>query len=606
MQGRDVGVSGGTAGQANRRVAVAALVFGAAFVACGKGAPGSQVTLQSIAVTPGTATISAGAQQQFTAVATYSDHTTAPIAAGLRWSSSTPGVATIDANGVATGVAGSAGTATITATVGSVSGRSSLTVTPAALQSVTVAPGSASITAGLDQQFTATGHWADGTVGPLASGVAWSTSSATIATVDAATGRAHAMAAGAPVTITATHTPTGLSGSATLTVTDAVLQSITLSPASVSLAKGLDQQFIATGHYSNGTTAALTNLTWSSSSSAVATVDNVGLASAIASAPLPVTITATDLPSGASGTASLTVTDATLQVIAVGPPFASVPAGFGKQFTVTGYFSDGSNHALPAGELTWASSNGAVATLDVAGGGMAYGVSPGNATVTATHVPSGLSAMAQLTVTIAPSLTAELPANQLPFSGAITASGVGRYKVVGLLGGAEYLVKFSSPSPDLLVQVHAFASFDSPVCTAYAGPVPCRGATASPVGEMYVLAAGAEGTTFSFEIVPMPVLRAGVPAVASVDRTETYYRVDGLSAGAPFHASLAALTDDADLYVYDGPHGPFGAATLCSSILGGRLSEACQGTVPANGVVYVTVEGWLTAAGTAFALAVGP
>jgi Big-like domain-containing protein len=604
---RTVGeVTGGTSGLVGNRNALGALLLGAALVACGKGSSGAQIGLTSIAVTPGTAVISAGTKQQFAAVGTYSDGSTAPITAGIRWSSSSPSVAAIDASGLATGVAGTTGTATITASVGAVSGRSSLTVTRAALQSVTVSPGTASLAAGLDQQFTATGTFADGTSGPLASGIVWSTSAAAVATVDAVTGLVHGVASGTGVTITATHAPSGLSGSASIDVTGAVLQSITLAPAAVSLPKGVDQQFIATGHFSDGTSVALAGLSWTSSSNLTATVDTVGLASAIAPGPTPAVITATDLASGVSGSASLSVTDAAIQVVALSPPVASVPAGYGRQFTVTGFYTDGSNHVLPAAELTFVSSNPAVAALDGTVGGMAYGVSVGTATITATHVPSGLSAMSQLTITVPPSLTAEVPANQLPFSGVITAGGVARYKIVGLLAGTEYLVRFASPEPDLLVQVHAFGSFDSPVCTAYAGPVPCRGAIASPVGEMFVLASGAPGSTFTFEITPTPVLHANVPALASVDRTETYYRVEGLTAGSLFHASLGGLTDDADLFVYDGPHGPFGSGTLCSSIVGGSGSEACQATVPGSGVVYVTVEGWLTSAGTPFALAVTP
>jgi hypothetical protein len=87
--------------------------------------------LTSIAVTPGAPSLATGAAQRFIATGTFSDGTTQQLA-GVIWSSSGTGIAQIsnDASnpGVAIGIA--QGTTTITATVGSVSGSTTLTVTP--------------------------------------------------------------------------------------------------------------------------------------------------------------------------------------------------------------------------------------------------------------------------------------------------------------------------------------------------------------------------------------------------------------------------------------------------------------------------------------------
>ena len=97
-------------------------------------------------------------------------------------------------------------------------------------------------------------------------------------------GPGHGVATGA-TTITAT---SGLiSGTAVLTVTPAVLVSITVSPATASVAAGDTQQFTATGTYSDLSTADLTDsVTWSSSVTATATVSNTsgsqGLATGVA------------------------------------------------------------------------------------------------------------------------------------------------------------------------------------------------------------------------------------------------------------------------------------------------------------------------------------
>ena len=70
--------------------------------------------LSSIAVTPPSPSILTGATQQFTATGTYSDNSTQNITSQVIWASSSTTVATINASGLATGMA--AGSTTISAT----------------------------------------------------------------------------------------------------------------------------------------------------------------------------------------------------------------------------------------------------------------------------------------------------------------------------------------------------------------------------------------------------------------------------------------------------------------------------------------------------------
>jgi hypothetical protein len=83
-------------------------------------------TLQSIAVTPNPKTIAVDETTQFTATGAYSDGTSSEITTAT-WTSGSTGVASISASGLATGH--HAGTSTITATYGTVSGYATLTVT---------------------------------------------------------------------------------------------------------------------------------------------------------------------------------------------------------------------------------------------------------------------------------------------------------------------------------------------------------------------------------------------------------------------------------------------------------------------------------------------
>src|SRR5262249_13319465 len=85
------------------------------------------------------------------------------------------------------------------------------------LQSITMAPVNPSVANGQTTQFTATGHFSDGSSQVLTSGVTWSSSNTSIATITA-NGLASAVAVGAP-TITAVDG--SFTSSTTLTVTSA-------------------------------------------------------------------------------------------------------------------------------------------------------------------------------------------------------------------------------------------------------------------------------------------------------------------------------------------------------------------------------------------------
>ena len=158
----------------------------------------SAATLQSIAVTPTTPSIAAGATQQFTAIGTYSDNSTKNITTSVTWKSSNTAFATIGAaTGLATGVA--AGTTQITATQGSIlSPNDPLTVTAVTvtLQSIAVTPASPSIGIGNTVQFTATGTYSDNSTKNITSSVTWASSNPLFATIGTATGLATGIALG--------------------------------------------------------------------------------------------------------------------------------------------------------------------------------------------------------------------------------------------------------------------------------------------------------------------------------------------------------------------------------------------------------------------------
>ena len=129
--------------------------------------------LQSIAVTPLNIAVSAGSSQQFAATGFYSDGTTVDLTSIATWVSSDSAAATIDPNGLASGI--TAGWTTLTANSQGIGGSSVLAVTQpgTTLQSITLTPSPSSLNAGASQQFAATGNFSDGSTRDLTSAALW-------------------------------------------------------------------------------------------------------------------------------------------------------------------------------------------------------------------------------------------------------------------------------------------------------------------------------------------------------------------------------------------------------------------------------------------------
>ena len=221
--------------------------------------------------------------------------------------------------GEVTAVADGAATITANDPTTSIEGVAAVTVLPAVLLAVTVSPLVASIPAGETEQFTATGHYSDGSTEDLTDSVTWGTSSSGTATVSNAAGsqgEVTAVADGAAA-ITATDPTTSIEGVAAVTVLPAVLLAITVSPTDASISQHGSEQFTATGVYSDLSKQDVTgSVTWSSSDTSEATISNSagsqGLATGVA--PGDVVITAKDPSSGLFGIAELDVTGLKLTI----------------------------------------------------------------------------------------------------------------------------------------------------------------------------------------------------------------------------------------------------------------------------------------------------
>ncbi|HYR99477.1 MAG TPA: Ig-like domain-containing protein, partial [Gemmatimonadales bacterium] len=257
---------------------------------------GCTVPVASVSVSPASATVLAGQAVQLTA--TLKD-ANGNVLSGrvVTWASSNTSVAIADVNGNVTAIA--PGSATITATSEGQSGTAAITVTNVPVASVTVTPASASIQQGQTIQLTATPKDANGNAltGRV---VTWSSSNTSVASVNAG----GFVTSGAAGSATITAASEGKSGTSAITVTSVPVASVTVSPAPASVQAGQTVQLTATPKDVNGNPLTGRVVSWSSSNTAVATVNASGLVTGVVAG--SATITATS--EGQSGTSAITVT----------------------------------------------------------------------------------------------------------------------------------------------------------------------------------------------------------------------------------------------------------------------------------------------------------
>ncbi len=141
------------------------------------------------------------------------------------------------------------------------------------LTTVTIGPQTPTINVGGTLQMSATGTYNDGSTKNLSSGVFWSSSDSTVASISSAglvTGVSNSSA-------TITGSSGTVSGTTTVTVQLTGIVSIQVSPSSQSITSGQIQQYTATATLTGGGTQDVTNsAVWASSNSSAGTIATSG------------------------------------------------------------------------------------------------------------------------------------------------------------------------------------------------------------------------------------------------------------------------------------------------------------------------------------------
>jgi uncharacterized protein YjdB len=193
-----------------------------------------------------------------------------------------------------------------------------------------------------------------------------------------------------------------VAAASTLSITpNPIVTTVTVSPASASIAVGGTSALQATVKDQNGNAMTGQTVTWSTSNAAAAAVSSTGIVTGVAAG--STTITATS--SGVSGTSAITVTvgpppPPVVTTVTVAPTAATVVAG--ATTTLQATVKDQNGSVMTGQAVTWSTNNAAAATVNSSG--VVTGVAAGSATITATS--SGKTGTSSITVTaVAPVVT---------------------------------------------------------------------------------------------------------------------------------------------------------------------------------------------------------
>ena len=273
----------------------------------------------------------------------------------VTWTTSDASVATVD-NGVVT--ANKVGSATITAKAGDKSATCSISVVPIPVTSVTLDQTNASLKVGETVTLTATVKPDDATD----NSVTWSTSDASVATVD--NGVVTAKKVGS-ATITAK--VSDKSATCSISVVPTPVTSVTLNKANASLKVGETISLTATVKPDDATDK---TVTWETSEASVATITD-GVVTAIKLGSATITAKAGDK----SAVCAITVIPTPVTSVTLNQPSASLKVGETVTLTATVKPDDATDKTV-----TWTTSDASVATVD---NGMVIAKKVGSATITA-------------------------------------------------------------------------------------------------------------------------------------------------------------------------------------------------------------------------------
>jgi uncharacterized protein YjdB len=311
----------------------------------------------------------------------------------------------------------------------------------------------------------------------------------------------------------------------------AELTAVVVTPGNATVPSGAPQQYVATASFADGTSRDVTALSvWASATTATA---SVGSLTGLAISASPGTTVISALFGEKAGSATLTVTAATLQSVAISPGNRSIAGGVTQQFSAAGTYGDGTTHDITA-ISSFTSSAPAVATI-TASGGLATGVTAGSSVITVSA--GGRSASTNLTVTAATLVSIALsPASpvlqigttrQLIVTGIYTDNTAADVSAMSTYVSATPAVATVSASTGL---VSAVSAGSSSITATFEGRTASAGVTVAPA------------TLASIALSPAsPVLQIGTTQQLIVTASYSDGSVADVSGGSAYASAAPAV-----------------------------------------------------------------
>ena len=323
---------------------------------------------RSVVVRPAADTLLAGDTLRLAAEAF--DANGHPVAgAEFAWSSSDSAVAAVDTAGLAT--AAGPGRAAVTATSGDASGQAELLVIAPAPAAIRVTPDSVALAA-LGDTIRLAAEVLDQRGRAMEDEpVSWSSGDEAVATVDPG-GLVTAVGTGSAEVAASSR---DVSAATAVTVMQ-IARSVVVRPAADTLLAGDTLRLAAEAFDANGRPVAGAEFAWSSSDSAVATVDGAGLVTAHSRGAAVIAA----VSGRATGRMELLIREPMPSVIDVTPDTVALTAR-GDTVRLMALVLDPSGHVIEDPAVSWSSGHPSIVTVDVAGLVTAH--RPGRTRVTA-------------------------------------------------------------------------------------------------------------------------------------------------------------------------------------------------------------------------------
>ena len=359
--------------------------------------------LQSIDVSPATATLPLLTHQQLVATAHFADGSSSDITEQAVWSSDAPLVAYVGNSATSHGYVTALllGDAHVTATLGEITGTAAVHVSAAVAIQLQVTPSTMTLPKGTSMGLVATALFTDNTTLDVTAQVLWTSLAPQTATVSNAVGTQGTVTGQAAGTASVTAAYGALTATSLVTVTAASVQSLAIEPATLALARGGTGQLSAMATYSDSSVVDVTEqATWTSDSSN-ATVSNVSGTRGKVAATSAGSATISGAFGGKSASAPVSISAATLVTLLATPNPLVVQKANTKQLAIQGVYSDLSVADLTA-SASYVSSSPAIASVSPAGL-----VTAASAGVASIMVTSGTQ-MVSVAVTVTPAILVNL------------------------------------------------------------------------------------------------------------------------------------------------------------------------------------------------------